>query len=173
MIFEHRALLPATVSTAWDFLTDVPAIGVCIPGVEAVESVGDDRYRGTMAMKIGAIRLRFEGLIAVVERNREDLRARLEAQGADRRVGGSVSAKIDMTLQPAPDGNIELLIRTDAAILGKLGEFGQAVIRKKADQVMNGFAANVVAKLAGTQNTGATTSIGGESAANAADERPG
>src|SRR5438067_6021279 len=33
-----------------------------------------------------------------------------------------------------------LPIYTDAAILGKLGEFGQAVMRKKADQIIAEFA---------------------------------
>lgn len=149
MIFEHRAMLPATVSAAWDILIDIPAIGVCIPGVDALEPLEVDRYRGTMTMKIGAIRLRFEGTIAVAERDRENLRARLEVQGADRRIGGSVSAKIDMVLEPVSNESVQLVVRTDTAIMGKLGELGQAVIRKKADQVMTSFAANVAAKLNG------------------------
>jgi carbon monoxide dehydrogenase subunit G len=44
-------------------------------------------------------------------------------------------------------------IQTDANVMGKLGEFGQAVIRKKADQIVHDFANNlsaaVTARVAG------------------------
>jgi hypothetical protein len=43
-----------------------------------------------------------------------------------------------------------MVVHTDAAVLGKLGEFGQAVMRKKADQVMKQFGDNMAAKLAGS-----------------------
>ena len=102
-----------------------------------------------MTLKIGAIRLNFEGTIVVVERDRDDLRARLEAQAADRRVGGNVRATIEMSLVPRAEEEVDLLIRTDAAIMGKLGEMGQAVIRKKADQIMLAFAENVTARVRG------------------------
>jgi carbon monoxide dehydrogenase subunit G len=40
-------------------------------------------------------------------------------------------------------------IRTDANVMGKLGEFGQAVIRKKADQIVQEFARNLSQAVAG------------------------
>jgi carbon monoxide dehydrogenase subunit G len=53
-----------------------------------------------------------------------------------------------MTLVALDDARTELHIHTDASILGKLGEFGQAVMRRKADQVMAEFARNVSTALA-------------------------
>ncbi|MHB8619667.1 MAG: SRPBCC family protein [Chloroflexota bacterium] len=40
-----------------------------------------------------------------------------------------------------------LEISTQATVAGKLGEFGQPVIRKKADQMMAEFSRNVKEKL--------------------------
>jgi carbon monoxide dehydrogenase subunit G len=60
-----------------------------------------------------------------------------------------VNAKATMTLVPKGDAETELQIHTDASILGKLGEFGQAVMRRKADQVMAEFAANMSRELSG------------------------
>jgi hypothetical protein len=40
-----------------------------------------------------------------------------------------------------------MAVLTDAAILGKLGEFGQAVVRRKTSQVMEQFARNVSVRL--------------------------
>jgi carbon monoxide dehydrogenase subunit G len=38
------------------------------------------------------------------------------------------------------DGETELRIATDLAVMGRIGEFGQAVIKRKADQLMQDFA---------------------------------
>jgi carbon monoxide dehydrogenase subunit G len=49
-----------------------------------------------------------------------------------------------MELASADGGDkTDVAIRTDANVMGKLGEFGQAVIRKKADQILQEFANNL------------------------------
>jgi carbon monoxide dehydrogenase subunit G len=48
-----------------------------------------------------------------------------------------------MTLVPRGDDWTDLLIHTEATVLGNLGEFGQAVMRRKADQVIEEFARNM------------------------------
>ena len=40
----------------------------------------------------------------------------------------------------------ELVIDTDASIMGRLGEFGQSVMKKKADGMMQEFASNLTKK---------------------------
>jgi carbon monoxide dehydrogenase subunit G len=62
---------------------------------------------------------------------------------AEKRISSTVNAKATMTLVPKGDNETEIQIHTDAAILGKPGEFGQAVMRRKADQVMAEFAGNM------------------------------
>ena len=39
-------------------------------------------------------------------------------------------------------------METDVNILGKIGEFGQPIIRKKADQMLNTFINNIKKELA-------------------------
>jgi len=41
----------------------------------------------------------------------------------------------------------ELRIHTEASILGKLGEFGQSVMRRKADQIVAEFAKNAALEI--------------------------
>jgi carbon monoxide dehydrogenase subunit G len=68
----------------------------------------------------------------------------MDLQAADKRLNGAVNAKMRMHLSPADDGRQTAVeIRTDANVMGKLGEFGQAVIRKKADQIVQEFASNL------------------------------
>jgi carbon monoxide dehydrogenase subunit G len=54
---------------------------------------------------------------------------------------------MSMQLAPGGDGTTAMSVHTDAAVLGKLGEFGQAVMRRKASQIMERFAHNVSAEL--------------------------
>jgi carbon monoxide dehydrogenase subunit G len=86
----------------------------------------------------------------VVERNRESLTSRMNVSAAEKRIASTVNAKATMSLVPKGDNETELNIHTEASILGKLGEFGQAVMRRKADQVMAEFARNMQRELAAT-----------------------
>jgi carbon monoxide dehydrogenase subunit G len=51
-----------------------------------------------------------------------------------------------MQLEPQ-DGSTKIVMHTDASVLGKLGEFGQAVMRRKADQILQEFGRNLSREL--------------------------
>ena len=148
MIIEQRISLDAPPERVWDFLMDVPAVGKCLPGVETVTPLDGDRYTGVLRVKIGPISTRLEGTMTLAERDREALRARMDAHGSDRLVGGAVSAKMTMQLARRPDGGTDMSVHTDASVLGKLGQFGQAIIKRQADQLLSEFARNVSRALA-------------------------
>jgi carbon monoxide dehydrogenase subunit G len=141
--FVNRATVPADRETLWNFLMDVRKVGECVPGVEQVQELDPDNYQATMKMRVGPIALRFDGRMSVVERDRDNWRAVMRAEGADKGVGGQVKANIVMTLEETSPTSTELLVNTDANVMGKLGEFGQPVMRKKADAMMQQFAENI------------------------------
>jgi len=89
-----------------------------------------------------------EGRVTIEERRREAWQAALRADATDRRLGGGIRARAKMALAPAGDGATTLTVDTDLTILGKIGEFGQPVIKKKADALLQEFAANIRAALA-------------------------
>jgi len=154
VIIEQRIALGAPRERVWEFLMDVPAVGKCVPGVETVTPLDGDRYNGVLRVKIGPISARLEGTMTLAERDRDTWRARMDAQGSDRRIGGAVSAKMTMRLEPRPDGGTDLAVHTDAAVLGKLGQFGQAIIKRQADQLLAEFARNVTRELATASDQG-------------------
>jgi carbon monoxide dehydrogenase subunit G len=94
--------------------------------------------------------VKLEGKVIIAERNAEEHVARIDIEAADRRIRGAVNAKTTMQLQVVNDNQTEMILHTDASILGKLGEFGQAVMRKKADQIIKQFAQNVSRELEGS-----------------------
>jgi carbon monoxide dehydrogenase subunit G len=147
VIIDHHVTIAAPVERVWEFMMDVPAVGTCVPGVEKVTPSGPDTYDGILGVKVGPIGVRLEGRVKLAEQDRESWRARMDMEATDRRIRGAVSAKATMQLTPRDDGQTDLDIHADASILGKLGQFGQAVLRKKADQVMAEFATNMSRRL--------------------------
>ena len=143
MTFSQTCTIPVGRERLWDFLMDVPRVTQCLPGLEKVEGVGQDSYQGTFKVKVGPIRLALEGKVTVEERRREAWQAALRADAADRRLGGGIRARARMTLTAAGDGATALTVETDLTVLGKIGEFGQPVIKKKADALLQEFAANI------------------------------
>ncbi len=144
MRFEHKSTVNAPRAVVWAFLLDVPRVAHCVPGVETVESIGDDRFRGVLKVAVGPVRLTLTGEVAIASRDEAAGIAVLRATAADKGAGGAVSAEMRMVVTDgmAPDTS-ELQIFTEAQVMGRIGEFGQPIIKRKADQTMNEFAANL------------------------------
>ena len=126
---------------------EVPRVARCVPGVETVEAVEAGAYRGSLRVQVGPIRMSLQGTMTVEERDRNAWRARMRAEANDRRLGGGIRARMSLALAPG-DGGTRLQIETDLAVLGKIGEFGQPMIKKKADTLLAEFARNLQSELA-------------------------
>jgi carbon monoxide dehydrogenase subunit G len=145
--FTQECVIPVERARLWSFLMDVPTVGRCVPGVGTIETVNDSAYKGGLKVQVGPIRLALEGTITVEEADATAGRARMRAEANDRRLGGGIRARMSLTLSPAEAGT-RVQIDTDLAILGKIGEFGQPVIKKKADAILDEFVRNVRSALA-------------------------
>jgi carbon monoxide dehydrogenase subunit G len=141
--FENRATVPARCAAVWDFLMDIKRVGACVPGVDELREVDADQYQAIMRLKVGPIALTLDGTMRVVERDPERRKATMRAEGRDKAVGGEVTANVVITLVERGPDSTELVIHTDANVLGKLGEFGQPVMRRKADTIMKELAGNI------------------------------
>jgi len=150
VLIEHRITVPAPPERVWAFMMDIPAVSQCVPGVDGVARIDDTTYSGVMSVRVGPIQIRLDGRVILAERDEPARQARMDLQAADKRVNGAVNAKMRMQLSAANGDETNVEIRTDANVMGKLGEFGQAVIRKKADQIVKEFANNLSAAVAAT-----------------------
>jgi carbon monoxide dehydrogenase subunit G len=145
--FTQECVIPVERERLWELLMDVPRVGRCVPGVDSIEAVDERVYKGLLGVRIGPIRLSLDGTMAIEEQDRAVWRARMRADASDRRLGGGIRARMSLTLAPA-EGGTRLRIDTDLAVLGKIGEFGQPLIKKKADTLLEDFARNLRAALA-------------------------
>ena len=143
MKIERRLVVPTGRSKLWDLLMDVARVGRCFPGVEQVTPQDNQSYQGTMRVRVGPVSLNMAGTITVLEQDRDRWHASLRLEGADRRIGGAVRGTMDMDLMELSPEETELAITSDVSFMGKLGELGQPVIRRKADSVIQEFAQNL------------------------------
>ena len=148
MLIDHRITVPAPPDQVWAFMMDIPAVSRCVPGVDGVAQIDETTYAGVMNVRVGPIQIKLDGRVILAERDDAGRQARMDLQAADKRVNGAVNAKMRMQLADAEGGQTDVEIHTDANVMGKLGEFGQSVIRKKADQIVQEFATNLSAAVA-------------------------
>ena len=149
MKFSQSAQIPVAREPLWEFLMDVPKVAQSLPGVESVSKIDDTTYEGALKVRVGPIALNLLGKIIVDERDKENWRAALRAEANDRRAAGAVKGKTTMMLKAVDSNQTELVVETDVNILGKIGEFGQPIIRKKADSMLKEFVENIKKQLTG------------------------
>ncbi|HEY6200242.1 MAG TPA: SRPBCC family protein [Candidatus Binatia bacterium] len=147
MKFSQRAVIPAAREPLWNFLMDVPKVAQSLPGVESVSKIDDTTYQGTLKVRVGPISLNLQGKIILEEQDKDRWRAALRAEANDRMAAGAVKGKTSMELKELGPKETELVVETDVNILGKIGEFGQPIIRKKADQMLQQFIDNIKRQL--------------------------
>ena len=149
MKFQQKAVIPVGREPLWEFLMDVPKVAKSLPGVESVTKLDETTYEGTLKVRVGPIGLNLTGKIFLEERDKQNWKAALRAEAADRMAAGAVRGKTSMQLRELSAKETEMDMETDVSILGKIGEFGQPIIRKKADQMLAQFVDNIKKQLAG------------------------
>ena len=156
MIFEQKCRLPVPIGMLWEFMVDTPQVSACVPGLEEFSETGQDRYSGRVRIKVGPISLRMQGNLTVARAGPELLDRAHDAEGRDHRIAGGVKAILTVTLAAIDANETEFSVHADTAIFGKLGEFGQPIMKRSAERVLRQFVENIVGRLSahGLQNKG-------------------
>ena len=135
----HNATVAAPRQRVWALVTDVPAAERRVPGVTDVVANGASSYRGTLNVQIGPVRLALQGGVSLGAADEAGGTAEIRADAKDARIGGGVRALMNLTLV-ARGAETEVRIASDVQIADRIGEFGQPVIQRKADQLMRQLA---------------------------------
>jgi uncharacterized protein len=151
--FENICSISVACPTLWDFLTDIPKVATCLPGVEEVNALEGGKYSGVITLKVGAVKLRLSGKISVELMDQEKRSAIMAVEAKDQKISGMIQGKLTMRLDEQGPAQTKLTAGTDINLFGKIGEFGQPIIKKKADQMMEEFANNLAARVGGNRVT--------------------
>jgi carbon monoxide dehydrogenase subunit G len=147
MKFENICSIGAPCPTIWDYVTDIPKVAQCLPGVEEVRALEEGKYGGALSLKVGAVKLRLAGKISIERMDQEKHAATMSFEAADQKISGMVRGSLTLQLDGQGPAQTKLTVGTDLNLFGKIGEFGRAVIKKKADQMMEQFARNLATSI--------------------------
>jgi carbon monoxide dehydrogenase subunit G len=144
---ENSFEVPAPPEAAWELLMDVPRVIPCMPGAQLTETVDDDHWKATMAVKLGPIGLTFVTDVAREVSDADARHAVLSARAREAKGRGSAQATISSTLVPQ-DGGTRVDIATDLALTGAVAQYGRGMVQSVAGQLTASFAGCLQAQLA-------------------------
>jgi carbon monoxide dehydrogenase subunit G len=149
MDFHYTYPVNAPAEKLWEFVSDIPTVGSCIPGAQDIVEADDGTYSGTVKVRVGPIGLGLNGKLNIDTRDADAKTIAFTGEGADRKVPGTVRIKIKMAVNTTGETS-ELVVDSEANIMGKLGEFGQGIIKRKADGIMKDFGKNLTKRVEGS-----------------------
>ncbi len=145
MHIQDTFLIKAPQADVWQLMFDIPRLAKCIPGIESVEVVDAQTYRGRLVVRVGPIRSSFSGTVTLTEINPQERIAGL-VQGDDKTSASSIRANFTGTLTTVVDGT-QAAFELESNLRGRLAQFGAPVIAATARKLTAEFAENLRAEL--------------------------
>ena len=161
MQLENKFTIDAPIDKAWEALNTPETVAPCFPGATLQEYEGDS-FTGTVKVKLGPISLTYKGKGTYIERDHENHRVVIEANGRDSRGNGTAKATVTGTMEADGPDRTAVTMVTDMTITGRPAQFGRGVISDVADKIIGQFSACVASKLAPQEEAGAAPSTEGE-----------
>lgn len=144
MEFTNRFHVPLPLAEAWKLMLDVPRILPCLPGARLVEVLDDKLYRGSVAVKLGPVKLSFDGQAELVRVDEQAHVAWLKGAGMDAKGRGGAQSEFSFTLQAAGSGT-DVTVRTELQLTGSIAQYGRGsgMISEVATQLLRQFEQNL------------------------------
>ena len=98
MLIKNEFEVAEPVEKVWQFFENIPQVAACLPGAELTEDLGDEKYKGKVAVRMGPVRLQFAGTADITERDEAAKRVVVHASGAEEKGRGQASMVVTATL---------------------------------------------------------------------------
>jgi carbon monoxide dehydrogenase subunit G len=134
-------VLPIDQTAVWNALNDPQVLAASVPGCDEFSEVDAGRYRVAAQVKVGPVKARFRGEVALSEIDAPN-GYRISGQG-EGGIAGFAKGAATVRLEPTGDGGTLLVYDVDAQIGGKIAQIGQRLIngaaKKTADEFFENF----------------------------------
>jgi uncharacterized protein len=142
MLIKNDFEVAAPVDKVWQFFGDIPQVAACLPGTELTGNLGDDKYKGRVAVRMGPVRLQFAGEADITERNEAAKRLVVNATGAEEKGRGQASMVVTAVLAPAGRGT-KVSVTQDLQLSGAAAQYGRGMISDVSAVLMRDFSVNL------------------------------
>jgi len=136
------------VEKVWRFFDDIPAVAACLPGTELTDNLGDNKYRGKVAIRMGPVRLNFAGNADIKERDDAAKRLVVDASGSDEKGRGQAAMAATASLTGV-GGGTRVDVSLDLQLSGAAAQYGRGMITDVTEILMRDFAARMQARMTG------------------------
>jgi carbon monoxide dehydrogenase subunit G len=174
MKIENTVEVDAPLDRVWALVNDIPRVAPCMPGAALTGVLDDGTYEGTVAVKLGPLRMSYKGKVTVEEVDEASHSARLNASGRDTKGAGTARASVETRLEAAGDAHTRLHVTSDVQLTGKVASFGRGgAINDVATRLFGQFAdclrATLEAEPTGSEPAAAAGAAEGAAAATVED----
>ena len=166
MLITNDFEVAQPVDKVWAFFQDIPQVAACLPGAELTEDLGDDKYQGQVAVRMGPVRLNFGGTAQVIERDEAAKRLVLHATGAEAKGRGQASMDITATLSRTGQGT-KVAVAQDLQLSGAAAQYGRGMISDVTSVLMRDFSARMQDRIERTERGESAEQIAAASATSA------
>jgi len=156
MLINNDFEVTEPVAKVWQFFGDIPRVAACLPGAELTESLGEDRYGGQVAVRMGPVKLQFAGTAQITERDEAAKRIVVYATGAEERGRGQASMVVTAMLAAAGQGT-KVAVTQDLQLSGAAAQYGRGMISDVTSVLMRDFSANLASQIASAERGEAVT----------------
>ena len=148
MEFTNKFRVALPLEDAWQLMLDVPRIMPCLPGAVLSEVLGPDKYRGSVTVKLGPIKLSFDGKAELVKKDDSNHIAWLQGSGLDPKGRGAAESQFTFALQPV-DGGTEVTVTTQLQLFGAVAQYGRGsgMMAEVASHILAQFERNLANSL--------------------------
>jgi len=160
MLIKNEFEVAEPVEKVWQFFDNIPQVAACLPGAELTEDLGDDKYKGKVAVRMGPVRMQFAGTADITERDEAGKRIVVHAAGADEKGRGQANMMVTATLAKAGRGT-KVAVAQDLQLSGAAAQYGRGMISDVTAVLMRDFSANMQDRIERLKRAG---EVGGESA---------
>jgi carbon monoxide dehydrogenase subunit G len=141
MRIENVVEVDAPVDRVWALVNDIPRVAPCMPGAALTGVVDERTYEGTVAVKLGPLRMSYKGKVVIEEVDEAARSARLAASGKDTKGAGTARATVETRLEPVGDTRTRMSVASDVQLTGRVASFGRGgAINDVATRLFGEFA---------------------------------
>ena len=146
MLIKNGFDVAQPVDKVWRFFDNIPQVAACLPGTELTQDLGDNKYLGKVAIRMGPVRLQFSGTAHIKERDDTAKRIVVDASGADEKGRGQASMLVTASLTPARGGT-HVDVAQDLQLSGAAAQYGRGMISDVTSILMRDFATNMQTRI--------------------------
>ena len=148
MLIENEFDVAAAPADVFALMLDPERVVTCLNGAEVTGKNDDGSYDAQVTVKLGPVKMKYKGTIAIVESDAAARTASMLAKGAEERGQGTAQATLNMAVAER-EGGSHVTVAADMLITGRVAQMGRGVMQDVARRMIAQMAQNMEALLTG------------------------